>query len=161
MVKDLNKITKIVLMACAVVLVIAVSGSLIYYFGFFRPRNEQAKWEEQLAVEEAEGKAKLELEKEKLELEKEKQKYEVLKELTEERKEAEEKYQEEQEKLQKELALYECLDGAYEAYAKQWNEQCEKLGRPDECILPIATADWINEHHKNAKEQCFKLYGSD
>ncbi len=62
MTKDLNKTMKIVLMVCAIVLVIAVSGSMIYYFVIFKPGIERAeiKLQEQKAIEEALRKESLE-----------------------------------------------------------------------------------------------------
>lgn len=80
MAKDLNKIMKIVLMVCAIVLVVAISGSMIYYFAFFIPGNEKAKWE-----------AELEWEKEKL------------------RKEEEQREEEERKEILMELDLADCL----------------------------------------------------
>lgn len=64
----MSKVLKIVLMVCVIVLVLAVSGSMVYYFGFFRPEIEKAvirlqeqKLElEKKAAEQAPGKENLE-----------------------------------------------------------------------------------------------------
>jgi len=58
----MNKAFKIVLMVCAVVLVLAVSGSMIYYFVIFRPGIERAeiRLQEQKATEEVVRKENLE-----------------------------------------------------------------------------------------------------
>ena len=39
----MNKIFKIVLMVCAIVAIIAIAGSVIYYFVFFKPEIEKAE----------------------------------------------------------------------------------------------------------------------
>jgi len=127
----MNKAFKIVLMVCAIVLVLAVSGSMIYYFAFAKPANERAE---------------LEWEKEKLEKE------QTEKE-EEERKEA---YKE----LEREINLQNCLDGAYENYIDAWDEQVKRLDSKDG-FLPGVTADKLNESHEKAREECFKRYGPE
>ena len=128
----MSKIFKIVLMVCVVMVALAVSGSMIYYFAFAKPGIERAE----------------------LEWEKEKQNKEDIKERMEKR-------EEEKAEALRELELSRCLDDAYDTYNKQWNEKCKELGEPDDCALPFDTAELFNKYHDNAKEQCFKLYGPD
>ena len=128
----MNKTMKIILIVCVIVLVLAISGSMIYYFAFAKPANERAN---------------LEWEKEKLRKEEEQRE--------------EEKQQEVFEESVRRSALFECLDNAYKTYIQQWNEQCEELGKPDDCELPKITADWLNEYYDKACDDCYKLYGSD
>lgn len=132
MTKDINKISKIILIICAVVLTIAVSSSLIYYYVYFRPANERAKWQ-----------AELEWEKEK--------------QARQERKEALEEY----EKKIKKAELDSCLDRAYENYQKMWDDECKRLGYKPGSALPKDIADNLNEYYENDKEDCYKLYGLD
>jgi len=58
----MNKIFKIIIIICALVLVLSISGSLIYYYVFFRPGIEKAeiRLQEQKATEEALRKENLE-----------------------------------------------------------------------------------------------------
>ena len=127
----MNKAFRIVLTVCAIVLVLAISGSMIYYFAFAKPGNERAE----------------------LEWEKEKQNKEDIKERMEKR-EAEEA------ETQRAILLNICLDEAYDNYIEAWDEQAERLDSKDG-YLPGVTADNLNEAHEKAKEHCFKLYGPD
>jgi len=150
----MSKVLKIVLIVCAIVLVLAVSGSMIYYYAFFRPRNETAKWEAEL------------------EFEKEKQEAELKKEAEELAKEEAQKREEKLKEIVREGALSECLNGAYENYQKnldmayeeyvrQWNFSCEELGRQKDCGLPDYIADKLNKEHENTVERYDKIYESD
>ncbi len=49
----MSKAFKIVLMVCAIVLVLAVSGSMIYYYVFFRPGIERAEQQSEIANKKA------------------------------------------------------------------------------------------------------------
>ena len=133
----MNKAFKIVLMVCVIVLVLTISGSMIYYFAFAKPGNERAN---------------LEWEKEKLEKEqaqkKEEERAEHLKELT------------------RQAQLNTCLDNAYENYVKQWDAEVSRVNPGvrkvgEKGLLPINIADVLNENYQNQKEECFKLYGPD
>lgn len=137
---EMNKVFKIVLMVCAVVLVLAVSGSLIYYFGFFKPNNERAEWEAEIKVKEEQ----LAFEKEKLRKEEEKREEEELKKYLKEK--------------QREIDLQNCLDGAYEDYDKMWAEAVKRLDSKGDA-LPLDLADSLNEMHTEQREECFKRYG--
>ncbi len=118
-------------MVCAIVLVLAISGSVVYYFAFAKPGNERAE---------------LEFEKEKLRKEEEQREEEELKETLKE--------------LKRERRLQNCLDGAYENYIEAWDSQAERLGSEDG-FLPGVTADNLDEDYEKAKEHCFKRYGPD
>lgn len=146
MAKDINKILKIVLMVCAIVLVLAISGSMVYYFAFAKPANE---------------KAEIRLQEQKLELEKEKQNEENTKKYLEKIKEEEEKRQKDLEEAYRKEALYNCLDNAYENYTKSWNEECKRLGKSEDCSLPMYLVERLDELYAKDREQCFKLYGPD
>ena len=58
----MNKALKIVLMVCAIVLVLAISGSVIYYYVFFRTgiEKEEIRIQEQKSAEESLRKNNLE-----------------------------------------------------------------------------------------------------
>lgn len=127
----MSKAFRIVLMVCAVVLVLAVSGSMIYYFAFAKPANERAE---------------LEWEKEKQEKEEQQKNAEEARDILAE--------------LERERKLFDCLDKAYENYIDAWNEQAERLDSKDG-FLPGVTADKLNESYEKAKEECFRLYGPD
>ena len=163
-------------MVCAVVLVIAVSGSMIYYFAFAKPGHERAE----------------------LEWEKEKQ-------AEEDRKETAKKYEAEAEQKAEEQILQDCLDFAYNSYLdnfdnvekehtrlldeayknyiENWNYQCKNLGKGPECALPDDTAETLNtrldkdrdsaeaylvwdmarvdKNYEEDRTECFKLYGPE
>ena len=127
----MNRIMKIILIVCAVVLVIAISGSMIYYYAFAKPKNERAilEWEKEKYQEEI-NQEKLKAIKEKLG------------------------------KEERERQLYDCLDNAYENYNEAWDKQVERLDSKDG-FLPGVTADNLNESYEKDKEECFKLYGSE
>ena len=127
----MSKAFRIVLMVCAIILVVAISGSMIYYFAFAKPGNERAKWEAEL------------------EWEKEKKRAEELKEKQEKGEEALVEYQ-----------LYQCLDDANERYLAKWDSEVKRLNRTDN-TLPPGIAKHLNEEHQKQKEECFKLYGPD
>ena len=127
----MSKAFKIVLMVCAIVLVLAISGSMIYYFAFAKPGNE---------------KAELEFEKEKLRKEEKQREEEELKETLKE--------------LERERKLQNCLDGAYDNYDDAWASQVERLNSKDD-TLPGVTADSLNEAHQKARDDCFTRYGPD
>ncbi len=147
----MSKVLKIVLMVCAIVLVLAVSGSMIYYYAFFRPRNERAEWEAEL------------------EFEKEKQEAELKKEAEEFAKEEAQKRKEELEELHTQEALAKCLDGveakylenldkAYEEYIEDWNLNCKEFGLSPNSSLPLDLAERIEGAYKNELERIDKLY---
>ena len=155
MVKDLNKTMKIVLMVCAIVLVVAVAGSMIYYFAFAKPGNERAKWEAELDLEREKLEEEYNRRIEELKWEKEKMSKE------EEQKERSEKQEEEQTEALREYRLYRCLEDAFDTYIERWNEKCKELGEPDDCALSFDTAELFDKYLDEAEEQCFKLYGPD
>ena len=128
----MNKLFKIIIISCILVFVFSASGSFIYYYTYFKPHNEEAKW-----------KAELEWEKEK-----------GSKELAE-------KYTEKLEARAKEEALYNCLDDAYRLYKEQWDKECKLLDLEPGSPLPKYKADDLEEYYKDLKEECFRLYGSD
>ena len=168
----MNKMFKIVLMVCAIVLVLAISGSMIYYFAFFIPGNEKAKWE-----------AEIELKQEQLEWEKEKQEKEEQQKKNKEIKLEQEKFEKETQEALKQQGLADCLDGAYQnykermdecfkTYVRAWDTACEIIGRNPDCTLPEKTADSLDKDYQREvdrtekaydddKADCFKLYGSD
>jgi len=179
----MNKTFKIVLMVCAIVLVIAISGSMIYYFAFAKPGHERAE----------------------LEWEKEKQAEEDRKETAKQKEEVFKKAEIEAEQTANEEALLECLntainyqteslEDAYDFYRNRldvalknnldsWNAECKRLGFENDCALPQNIANNVTEVYEsevkradeaykssveridkifeNSKEDCYKLYGSD
>ena len=154
----MNKIFKIIIVACILIFVLSVSGSLIYYFGFFRPEIE---------------KAEIRLQEQNLEFEKEKQR-------AEEQQQKQEKLQKAIEESIRQEGLADCLDFAYQDYKKRWDEaytqylenwnfQCKRLGLQPNSPLPNNivedldkeyndTLEKVSIDYENAKNTCFKLW---
>jgi len=154
----MNKIFKIIIISCILIFVLSVSGSLIYYYVFFRPEIEKAEirlQEEKQRVEEQQKK------NEEIKIEQEKQEKEI------------------KEVLNKEY-LAKCLDEAYQNYAKDlddvfktyienWNAECKRLGLAPDSALPNKLAESLNESYKtevgrmdiayeNAKKDCYNFW---
>jgi len=135
----MSKAFKIVLMVCAIVLVLAVAGSLIYYYVFFRPGIERAE---------------IGLQEEELELEKIKQSAE------------EEEKNIKQRGLAKCLdgAYQEYdrrMDEVYKTYVEAWNDECERLGLKPDSVLPGKTADGLDEKYQREVDRTDKAYEDD
>lgn len=128
---QMNDIKK-VLMIVAIIALVAITGSMLYYFAFAKPANERAE---------------LELEKEKLR--------------KEEVRERKEKQESEQAEALKEYKLYECMNSSYEEYRRHWNSECENLGFPEDSALPEDIAKYLDEKWEKAQEQCIELYGPE
>jgi len=141
------------LMIIAIVAIVAIAGSMIYYYVFFRTGI---------------AKAEIRLQEENLKFEKEKQ-------LSEELRIENEKKTKEQEELNKKAALFEALadlgkwhndslDKAYKDYSAQWKKACEDLGwkfiSPSESWLPKATAETLNENYNQAIKRIDEQYQS-
>jgi len=85
--------------------------------------------------------AEIKIQEQKLELEKEKQQ------------------DEKQQKIIKEVQLNTCLQQARDNYEADWAAACKALGEPEDGSLPGYLADPINQHYKDARDECIKLYG--
>ena len=134
------------LMIIAIVAIVAITGSLIYYLVFFRPGIEKAE----------------------IRLQEEKQASEKLR-IETEKKDKEQKEIDKKTGLVNALAYLEkwhndSLDQAYKDYSAQWKKACEDLGMkfttPPESLLPKATADMLNEYYDKAVERIDESYQS-
>ena len=146
------------LMIIAIVAIIAITGSLIYYFVFFRPEKERSE---------------IVLQEQKLELEKEKQRADEI------RIEKDKEYKAQQDLNKKaELAeklddldkwYNEALEAIYETYLEDWDINCKKLGLLSGSELPgdIGTAlddryqksiEVLNKRYQDLKDNIYKLY---
>jgi len=146
------------LMIVAIIAMITIAGSMIYYFIFFKPGQQ---------------KSEIRLQEQKLELEKEKQRADEI------RIEKDKEYKEQQELNKKaELAeqlvdltnwYNEAMEKAYENYKKSWNEYCKDRGLAPDSLLPIDIAndlgeyyqkelDHIDKLYQNSKDEIYKLY---
>jgi len=67
---------------------------------------------------------------------------------------------------EKEDKLQNCLSKASADYDFNWNNYCKDFGidasgninRKDNCLLPKAKAEQVEEFRKNDEDKCFKLY---
>jgi len=126
------------LMITAIIAIVAIAGSLIYYFVFFKPGLQQK------------------------DLEFQKEKYQI------EQKEKQDNKQEELNKkagLINALAGLEkwhneSLDQAYKDYRAQWDKECERLGLEPESALPNNTADTFNKYYDDARKRIDESYQS-
>jgi len=146
----MDKPLKIILMVCVIVLVLVVSGSMIYYFVFFRTEKDRAE---------------IKLQEEMLELEKQK-----IKQEAEAGKIEQNKKTELSDKLTNlEIVHTEALQEAYDNYIKNWNDSCERLGLEPESALPENIAKHIEEQYQedieninnyfnNLRDSIYKLY---
>ena len=126
-------------MIIAIVAVVAIAGSMIYYYVFFRTGIE---------------KAEIRLQEEKLELEKENQRDEEQEELN--KKAA----------LFEALAGLEkwhneSLDQAYKTYREQWDKACKYLGKEPGSDLPNVIKKDIDEEYNKACEKIDKQYQAE
>jgi len=134
-------------MIVAIVAIVAIAGSMIYYFVFFRTGIE---------------KAEIRLQEQKFELEKQQKRDEEIKT------EQEKQEKEIQESLNKEF-LAKCLDDAYQIYTnntdnaykvyiENWNAECKRLGRAPDSLLPKDIAEELDEDYNSEVERIDKLY---
>ena len=143
----MNKAFKIIIIACTLIIVLSISSSLIYYYGFFRPGIE---------------KSEIRLQEKKFELEKENQRAE------------EEEKNIKQQGLAKCLddAYKEYsrrLLANYQVYADLWDAECKRLNLPANSPLPNDSAERIRKElddgyeritkdYESKKNDCFKLW---
>lgn len=146
------------LMIIAIIAIIAITGSLIYYFVFFKPSQQ---------------KSEISLQEQKLELEKEKQRADEIKI------EKDKEYKEQQELNNKaELAeklgylekwRSEGLQKAYKNYKENWYNECINRGLAPDSPLPMDIANrlediyrkdinHINKLYQDLKDDIYKLY---
>ena len=126
------------LMIIAIVAIVVIAGSLLYYFVFFKPGLQQK------------------------DLEFQKEKYQI------EQKEKQDNKQEELNKkagLINALAGLEkwhndSLDQAYKDYRAQWDKECERLWLEPESALPNNTADTFNKYYDDARKRIDESYQS-
>ena len=131
------------LMIVAIIAMIAITGSLIYYFVFFKPGLQQKDLEFQKEKYQIEQKEKQDNKQE--ELNKKVVLFEALVDL--------EKWHN------------DSLDQAYKDYSAQWKKACEDLGRefisPSESWLPKATAETLNENYNKAIKRIDEQYQAE
>lgn len=140
-------------MIVAISALIAIAGSMIYYFVFFRPEIAKAEirlQEEKQAADEL-----------RIESEVESKKQEEL----------DKKAALGQEVLDKKVKLVEALAEAEkwyndsiaqanEAYYAQWNIECERLGRKPNSALPVDIVTILDDRHNKTINQIEKQYQS-
>jgi hypothetical protein len=153
------------LMIVALVAIIAIAGSLIYYFIFFKPTQQ---------------KAEIRLQEQKLEMEKDKQRADEIRiENDKKDKELQELNKEQQEldkKAQLSIALAdidkwynEALDEARKVYHEDWDLNCKNRGLAPGSPLPSDIAKGlddrfhesiviINKNYEMKKDEIYKLY---
>ena len=155
---------KTALMILAIVVMIVIAGSMVYYFIFFRPGIE---------------KAEVKLQEQKFQHEKDIQTQESLdKALKEE--EALKETQEAIKNIKKAQALDDCLKETQdwwnkasrdiqEAYLQAWNDECSKRGLPYGSNLPANIANKLEQERIDAfaqlerefesrQQDCYNLY---
>lgn len=54
--------------------------------------------------------------------------------------------------------LNACLTATSDDYMAMWNQFCKDLGLGEDCILPFNLSDRCDEHYKEHRDECFKLY---
>ena len=117
------------LMIIAIVAIVAIAGSMLYYFVFFRAGIEKAEIRLQ---EEKQSSEELRIENKKAAL------TAAL--------------------AVAEIWYNDSVDQAYKDYKDQWNKECELLGLKPDSSLPSATADWLNEYYDKAVERIDEQY---
>lgn len=153
------------LMIIAIIAIVAIAGSMIYYFVFFRTGI---------------AKAEIGLQEQKLELEKEKQRATEISIEKDKEDKAQQEANKEQQELNKKANLAEDLaelekwhddklNQAYESFRAIWNKECERLGLKPESPLPNSTGELlkkdfyqiveiIKENYQSKKDDIYKLY---
>ena len=137
------------LMIIAMVAIVAIAGSMIYYFVFFRPGVTRAE---------------IRLQEENLKYEKE-QKALEQKNIEQEKKDKEQAEINQKTKLLDALIALDkwhqdSLNQAYKDYRIQWDNECTRLGKKPESPLPTATADTFNEYYNQAIKRIDESYQS-
>jgi biotin-(acetyl-CoA carboxylase) ligase len=120
----------------SIIAIILITGSLLYYYVFFRTVNDRAQ---------------IKLEERKLELEEQKEKSDKLQE---------EIQKQELLNILEELEKWRnsALDQAYKDYLDQWNKECISLGLNPDSRLPTENADRINKEYDQNVEQIYEQY---
>jgi len=165
----MNKIFKVIIIACILIFILSISGSLIYYFGFFRPGIEKAeiKLQEQKFQQEKDIQTQDSLDK-------------ALKEsalsgcLDQAYKDYSNAFDNAKNNL---LKSFQMINNSYD---ENWDAECAKLNLPPGSPLPIHIADkltkeqddltekaiessdkafaQIEKNYENVKADCFKLW---
>lgn len=58
----------------------------------------------------------------------------------------------------KKLILSACLDKIFEEFKELWNEECEKEGLEEKCLLPKALAEDLMDERQQLEEGCYENY---
>ena len=154
------------LMIIAMVAIVAIAGSLIYYFIFFRTEKERSE----VKIQEQ----KLELEKQNLQQKKDIQTQESLDKALKEKKATEDS-------IAMKTSLAKCLDenekayssqllANYEVYSNAWNAECKRLNLPAGSPLPKNISDGLQKQlddgyaritatYESKKSNCYKFFG--
>ncbi len=153
------------LMIVAIIGIIIIAGSMLYYFVFYRPGIV---------------KVELKLQEQKLELEKEKQKATEVSIEKDREDRLQQEANEEQQELNKKAALEKALNDldvwyneamqkVNESYKENWYNECISRGLAPESPLPKDVADHleelrqkgferVNKEYQSQKDGLFKLY---
>lgn len=54
--------------------------------------------------------------------------------------------------------ITDCMTAAGEEYKEFWNNECERLGKKDECPLPEQIYSRLDQTQKERVDLCYKLY---
>ena len=145
-------------MIVAIIGIIVIAGSMVYYFVFFRAEKERAE----------------------IKLQEEKFDYEKEQKAIEQTKIEQEKKAKEQEELNNKTMLVNALaelekwyndsnQQAYDNYLKAWDSECKRLGYKPGSALPKDIANDLDKDYENAldriatdyqnqKDSIYKLY---
>jgi len=58
-------------------------------------------------------------------------------------------------------ALSQCLRQAHDNYLNHWNHTCAVQGRPQGCTLLGPVVANLDQNHRAARDECFKVYPPD
>lgn len=56
------------------------------------------------------------------------------------------------------LSLRRCLAQAEASYLADWNKTCANQGRPGGCTLAASGAALLDQRHRTARDECFRLH---
>jgi len=59
------------------------------------------------------------------------------------------------------LALSQCLAHAHNNYLNNWNYNCATQGRPPQCQLHASVGANLDQYHRPARDECFRVYAPD
>ena len=109
--------------------VAVISMSVFYYFVIFLPQSRLLKIEYDKQIQ--------------------------LAEIDQRQKEYIAEYEKKRESIR---LLGECLGQAQEVYSDNWELQCKKFQKEENCTLPADVVKTLNGHHESSRDECFKRF---